>query len=273
MLHCFSGCFPCITGESHGIARQSKKDAVASKTETRASLPPPVCHEEVGINATTPSFQMPVQWELGIAMRLVQLADSAQHQVTASVEGYSTPSTVDVGGASLRLRFSTEKHREHLILGGQGSITLCVRRNRGQWLPAIAGVPGHHSDRAGIPRHGLLEVMIMARPTSKGGITFVPEDALRAWIPIGAELEFAPLKRLGDFHIDDGSGPWLRDRICITLSEAEDFALANGGSLTKWPQMEQLLAGSGFFFKAGHSPPPLDEWDLARTGSLHRDVG
>jgi len=115
--------------------------------------------------------------------------------------------------------------------------------------------------------------MLLARPTVKGRITFLPEDALRAWAPVGIALQLAPLKRLGDFHIDDGSGPWLRDRICITASETEDFALASGGE-AQGARLEDLLAGSGFRFRPGaYSPPPMDEWDLARTGSLHRDVG
>merc|ERR1712187_360284 len=104
------------------------------------------------------------------------------------------------------------------------------------------------ADSAGVPRNGLLEIMVMARPTAKGGITFLSEDLLRAWAPLGTPLEVVPLKRLGDFHIDDGSGPWLRDRICITASETDDFAAENGGEV-HGANYEQLFDGSGLYFQ------------------------
>ncbi|CAK0828624.1 unnamed protein product, partial [Prorocentrum cordatum] len=68
---------------------------------------------------------------------------------------------------------------------------------------------------------GLLEAVVVARPTVRGGVTFLHEEALRAWLPAGRALQLAPLCRLDDFHIDDGSGPWLRDRICTTAWQAE----------------------------------------------------
>ena len=207
------------------------------------------------------------------AVRLAQLGDSAQTFVKASLQGYATPSTLDVGAASIRLRVGGPCQG---ILAEQGSIALAVRRSASEsWLPAIAGVPGHHLDRAGTSRRGLLEVMLIARPTTKGGITFLPDESLRAWAPIGIELELAPLKRMDDFHIDDGSGPWLRDRICITSSEAEDFAMASGsdGAASGDAGVQQLLAGSGLCYRKGTvSAPPMDEWDLTRTGQYHRDV-
>ncbi|CAE8644997.1 unnamed protein product, partial [Polarella glacialis] len=187
----------------------------------------------------------------------------------ATLDGYSTPSTADVGAASLRLRLADATGP---VFGQHGSVVLAIRRGPGEnWLPAIGGVPGHHKDRAGLPRQGLLEVMIMARPTTRGRVTFLPEDVLRAWLRPGCGLQLRPLSRLGDFRIDDGSGPWLRDRICHTASEAEDFALTQGGEVQNG-QFSQLLSLTGLRADAKVSPPPMDEWDLARTGQLHRDV-
>jgi len=207
------------------------------------------------------------------ALRLARLGNTAQTCVKASLQGYATPSTLDVGAASVCLRVEGPCQG---ILAEQGSIALAVRRSSGEsWLPAIAGVPGHHVGRDEEPRNGLLEVMLIARPTTLGGITFLPDESLRAWAPVGIELELAPLKRMDDFHIDDGSGPWLRDRICITSSEAEDFALASGpgDACGGDAGVQQLLAGSGLCYKKGAvSAPPMDEWDLTRTGQYHREV-
>mmetsp|Transcript_85175 Transcript_85175/g.244493 ORF Transcript_85175/g.244493 Transcript_85175/m.244493 type:complete len:306 (-) Transcript_85175:45-962(-) len=195
----------------------------------------------------------------------------------AVVEGYSTPSTVDVGCASLRLRLGGDYASCcQGALASQGSLALGVRLLGGAWLPAVAGVPGHHADRAGIARHGLLEMVVMARPTQKGSVTFLHEDVLSAWAPVGTRLEVVPLHRVDDFHIDDGSGPWLRDRICITASQAEDFAAGlparSGCAGADADLLYRLLRGSGLRWDAARvEAAPLDEWDLARQGKLHRD--
>ncbi|CAK8990238.1 Hypothetical protein SCF082_LOCUS2148 [Durusdinium trenchii] len=149
---------------------------------------------------------------------------------------------------------------------------LALRRSDGgAWLPAIGGVPGHHKDREGRPRHGLMEIMVIARPTVRGKVTFLHEEVLRQWALVGQEVHVAAVRRLGDFHIDDGSGPWLRDRILITASEAEDVALALPSPATA--DLGALLAQTGLSAREGWvEPPPPDEWDLARTGRLHRDV-
>lgn len=238
-----------------------------------APPPTPCSHgiESVALSATKPTFQMPVEWPVGIALRLARLASDCHEPTRATVQGFSTPSTTDVGAASVRLRIPEPLEG---VFAEQGSVTLGVRRAGTEaWLPAIAGVPGHHADRAGIARHGLLEMLVMARPTTKGCITFVHEEALRDWAPVGQELELCPLKRLDDFHIDDGSGPWLRDRICITSSQAEDFASTGKGEELPRAAVQDLLRGTGFSFKPGaYSPAPMDEWDLTRVGQYHRDV-
>ncbi|CAE7220934.1 unnamed protein product [Symbiodinium microadriaticum] len=222
----------------------------------------------IAVTTTSPSFQMPLEWHPATALRLRRMAEECLGQ-SATITGYSTPSTADVGGASLRLRVSDPKPP----MAGQGSLALAVRRVETEpWLPAIGGVPGHHKDRNGDARHGLMEIMVIARPTVRGKVTFLPKDVLQQWAPVGQEVEVTALSRLGDFHIDDGSGPWLRDRILITASEAEDLAMtaeakaADGG-------IEQLLSGTGLRPDRRVEPPPSDEWDLARAGTLHRDVG
>mmetsp|Transcript_78486 Transcript_78486/g.233857 ORF Transcript_78486/g.233857 Transcript_78486/m.233857 type:complete len:242 (-) Transcript_78486:59-784(-) len=230
--------------------------------------------DDVAVSATRPSFQMPLEWSVATALGLARLADAGAPRVAATVAGYSTPSVVDVGGSSLRLSFGLPEVPAADLLATSGSIALCLRRRGGggAWLPGVAGVPGHHADRAGQPRHGLLEAVVMARPTVKGGLTFLQEDVLREWAPEGTELELVPLQRLDDFHVDDGSGPWLRDRICITASQAEDFVAPRVracGLDTK--DIDLLLRGSGLRREASVQPPPADEWDLARLGQLHRD--
>lgn len=82
------------------------------------------------------------------------------------------------------------------------------------------------------------------------------------------QVQLLLLWRLGEFHIDDGSGPWLRDRILITASEAEDRALP-------LPEGDgcDLLQGTGLVAVTTVEAPPADEWELARRGTLHREVG
>ena len=87
-----------------------------------------------------------------------------------------------------------------------------------------------------------------------------------------SEVQLLLLWRLGDFHIDDGSGPWLRDRILMTASEAEDQALP----LPEAPGrqgLDGLLQGSGLVAVRKVEGPPADEWELTRRGQLHREVG
>eukprot|EP00929_Paragymnodinium_shiwhaense_P049716 TRINITY_DN25054_c0_g1_i2.p1 TRINITY_DN25054_c0_g1~~TRINITY_DN25054_c0_g1_i2.p1 ORF type:complete len:292 (+),score=53.91 TRINITY_DN25054_c0_g1_i2:70-945(+) len=231
----------------------------------------------VAVSATRRSFQMPLEWSVETAVELARLAQNSP-TVSACVRGFSTPSTADVGCASIRLSIRQEELVEHggvalEAFGQQGSVALAIRRKAADaWLPAVAGVPGHHTDRQGVPRHGLLEVVIMGRPEQKGGVTFLHEAALRAWVREGDAVEVAPIRRLGDFHIDDGSGPWLRDRICHTASQAEDVVAA-AANVAPGRAIEELLAGSGFAADRGAplEVAPADEWDLARTGQLHRD--
>jgi len=231
--------------------------------------------EPVPVFATRPSFQMPLEWSVATALGLAELADAVSSSaVVAVVEGYSTPSVVDVGGSSIRLRFPVPEEEGEPMLSASASVAIGVRRRdmNATWLPAIAGVPGHHPDRAGLSRVGLLETVVMARPTVKGGVTFLDEDVLRAWVSQGQELELVPLRRLDDFHIDDGSGPWLRDRICTTASQAEDFVAEHVRATGRTTHdVGQLLLGSGLRPEATVRPPPQDEWALARSGQLHRD--
>ena len=101
----------------------------------------------------------------------------------------------------------------------------------------------------------------------------------RSWEVMGShgmlwpsEVQLLLLWRLGDFHIDDGSGPWLRDRILMTASEAEDQALP----LPEAPGrqgLDGLLQGSGLVAVRKVEGPPADEWELTRRGQLHREVG
>lgn len=141
------------------------------------------------------------------------------------------------------------------------------------WLPAIAGIPGHFKDSAGQPRHGLIEATVMARPTINGNVTFLNEPVLRLWLPAGSEVEIASVAKLDEFHFDDGSGPWLRDRICTTASQAAEFARASMGNNVQvcGGDVEALLCGSGLVRSATVQRPPADEWELARQGQLHRD--
>lgn len=236
---------------------------------------------DVPVSMTRPTFQMPLDWSVPTALGLVGLAEAAAKSsslpISATVEGYSAPSVVDVGCASLRIRFAPEDCEAigDQMLSAQCSIALAVRRkDREGWLPGVAGVPGHHEDRDGRARRGLLEAVIMARPTTSGGITFLHEDVLREWAPVGVELQLVPVRRVDDFHIDDGSGPWLRDRICITASQAEDFVAAC--QVRDQPistSVEALLNNTGLRADTAVQCAPEDEWDLARKGNLHRDCG
>lgn len=58
---------------------------------------------------------------------------------------------------------------------------------------------------------------------------------------------------------------------CAPSLQAEDVALALPSPATA--DLGALLAQTGLSAREGWvEPPPPDEWDLARTGRLHRDV-
>merc|ERR1711963_486177 len=96
----------------------------------------------VAVSATKPSFQVPVEWPINVADWFAQQAEESSRQVyEGRVVGYSTPSTADVGAASLRLQILSEEFAKLL----PGSYAICLRRSSScRWLPAIASIPGKH---------------------------------------------------------------------------------------------------------------------------------
>eukprot|EP00747_Dinoflagellata_sp_TGD_P185162 gnl/TRDRNA2_/TRDRNA2_41553_c0_seq1.p1 gnl/TRDRNA2_/TRDRNA2_41553_c0~~gnl/TRDRNA2_/TRDRNA2_41553_c0_seq1.p1 ORF type:complete len:238 (-),score=37.74 gnl/TRDRNA2_/TRDRNA2_41553_c0_seq1:77-790(-) len=229
----------------------------------------------IPVTTTKPSFQMPLEWEPRVAMAVQRhAADLAHTAVVGTVLGYSTPSTADVGGCSLRLEVPRDAPEP---LQGRCNSLLALRRGGGYssaaWLPAIASVPGDAEDRAGKPRFGLVEVVVIGRPTAKNGITFLHEAVLRQWAQQGSSMQICPLERLCGFTLDDGSGPWLRDKILQVSSLAEDYGirLLKEKPCSGAVGVKEFLAGSGLQADPTLETPPADEWDLARQGQLHRD--
>ena len=68
----------------------------------------------VSLSSCHPSFQMPIRWPVSAALHLKELAHTRASRTPSAilrrviVEGFSTPSTTDVGGASVRLRLDSE---------------------------------------------------------------------------------------------------------------------------------------------------------------------
>lgn len=64
------------------------------------------------------------------------------------------------------------------------------------FLPAIGGAPGG-------ARHGVLEAMVLARPTfnhaADPSVTFLEHEPLEDWLPIGTELGLVPIWQCMDF--------------------------------------------------------------------------
>jgi len=241
---------------------------------TAFSMGTPSADAAIPVTITRPSFQMPVEWPVDVAALYSNQGSVQSEVLRGTVVGLSTPSTKDTGGASVRIALD----------GGMesataGSYLLCLRRGPElRWVPCLASVPVGNKDSQGGSRVNKVEAMVLARPTARGGVTFVHEDALASWAPEGARIELTILRRLRDFHVDDSSGPWLRDAICIVASEAEDLAMEELKSVqvetrgaAKGEQHDILLRNTGFRQERTEEAPPDDEWDLARKGQLHRD--
>lgn len=242
--------------------------AMASRAERQPVL----------VSATKPSFQMPLEWPVAVAACVARKGDDAICPIRVTVVGFATPSTTDVGGASLRL---VAVEGGSLAEVKPGSYSICLRREgEEKWLPGIACIPGDDPDRDGHPRTDKLEAMIMVRPNVRGGVTFLHDAVLRAWAPVGADLELVVVELQCEFSIDDASGPWLRDRICIVSSSVEDNVLAKQGTqqassrvpfVVDMQLLDEMLEPCGLRRTTRVERAPDDEWDLARQGQLHRD--
>ena len=129
-----------------------------------------------------------VRWTVEIAQKAREVALAAKScALHARVEAHSTKSLRDIGGACVQLRF------EHapLMPGGWVVGVRSAAHDDDAFLPALGGAPGDH-------RHGRLDAMIMAEPAD-GGVTFLPEERLHDYLPVGCEVQVAPIWPCNDF--------------------------------------------------------------------------
>ena len=129
-----------------------------------------------------------VRWSVEIAQKAREVALAAKScALHARVEAHSTRSLRDIGGACVQLRF------EHapLMPGGWVVGVRSASHDEDAFLPALGGAPGDH-------RHGRLDAMIMAEPAD-GGVTFLPEERLHDYLPVGSAVEVAPIWPCNDF--------------------------------------------------------------------------
>lgn len=108
----------------------------------------------------------------------------------AEVVGYTTPAVSDIGGASIRIRFSERVQDGGYLLGIRRAGGSSRHASRSSWIPAIAGIPDDKGfDRYSQSREQLAEVMVMARPlvlsplwsTATGGAPAAPEVGTPLW--------------------------------------------------------------------------------------------
>ena len=109
-----------------------------------------------------------------------------------------------------------------------------------RFVPAIAAAPGKRGeDRHGESRDGLAELVVMARPlvidardsetdgdvgfrdvgagakptAAPRFVTSLDDAALRLWLPVGAPVELAVVRRVTGFHLGLNANRWLKIRM------------------------------------------------------------
>ena len=135
--------------------------------------------------------QLQLRWSLAAAQKARQVALSAKSNVLYTrVKAYSTKSLRDVGGACVQLHF------EHspLMAGGWVCGIRAAHSDEDAFLPVLGGAPGDH-------RHGRFDAMVMASPVegSEEHVTFLSEAKLEKYLPLGTEVQVAPIWMCNDF--------------------------------------------------------------------------
>lgn len=136
-----------------------------------------------------------VIWDLGTARAARDIAATSATDVAlrARVMGHTTKGLRSIGGASVRLQFIHAPLRPGGWMIGLGVPSgQCSKA----FLPAIGGAPGGS-------RHGVLEAMVLARPTfnhaTDPAVTFLDHEPLERYLPTGTELALVPIWQCMDF--------------------------------------------------------------------------
>ena len=135
--------------------------------------------------------QLRLRWSLAAALKARQVALSAKSNVLYSrVKAYSTKSLRDVGGACVQLQFNNAP----LMAGGWVCGIRAAHSDEDVFLPILGGAPGDH-------RHGRIDAMVMASPVEGDAeqVTFLPEAKLEEYLPLGTEVQVAPIWQCNDF--------------------------------------------------------------------------
>ena len=147
-----------------------------------------------------------IRWSVATAQRAREIALAGSDMLMrARVAGRSPDAIRNVGACCVRLELLGTK-----LQPGGWTVGLRAPSARGDgFVAAIGGAPGDH-------RRGILDALVMARHCEGGDqVTFLGEDALERWLPLGAVVEISPIWQETDFFdlhrqfraIDtDGSG-------------------------------------------------------------------
>ena len=196
-------------------------------------------------------------WPIRAALDLQDRLLAEPHTCAAVVTGHSTPAVEDVGGASLRIALALASEHELEAGGWLFGIRRTGARQNGtasSFLPAIACVPGEHTDRGGRSRCGLAELMLMARPARWPShephcaplVTHVPAAPLRTIFPRGATLEVKPHARVTDFFPGLNAGTWLK----IRMAQIADAAVALSAECDRDDANERATVATAADFEA-----------------------
>jgi hypothetical protein len=136
-----------------------------------------------------------VHWSLETARAARDVAsnEASNCKLHARVTGHTTKRIRKIGGASVRLEFVGAPLQPGGWVAGLGA---SFNQNGKAFLPTIGGAPGGD-------RRGLFEAMVLARPAvlnaDTPSVTFLEHESLEQWLPVGAEIEVAPIWQCLDF--------------------------------------------------------------------------
>ena len=206
-----------------------------------------------------------LSWSLSTALRGQMLAAKELENgavLRATVTGNSSAKVLAAGGASVRLTFASECGQ----ISPGGWLVGLRAPGATQFAPAIGGATAKRKDARALGT-GVLDAMVMTGHRGAGAVTYLREDELRAYLPVGAEVTVAPIWQCTDFfstkrqfdeadangdgHIDAAELAELARACAGPESTAADVAAAAADALARGDANRDGLIDYDEFCSAG----------------------